>query len=257
MKRKLVLLIVVWLCLGIAIGIEAQQSKKSTSDPPAIQGQDVKRSSTPDIATLSPPLRSLVEKLRGNELSAQLEGASGLGQMGERAAPAIPFLLEVLQRSDGMVEVDAALMKYFDHGTVYLASREKIYMIDPAQIVTSASLAKIGKPAIHPLTVALEGADPAELYFAHVADALARIPDPAATAVLLNLLKSENRHARSRAAASLRSNSDPVALDALIAAVEDSDEFVRKEAVRALEKRTGQSLGQDAAQWRAWREKNR
>jgi hypothetical protein len=173
--------------------------------------------------------------------------------MGERAAPAIPFLIRVLERYDGMVEVDSALMKYFEPGTSFLVYQGKANTINPAQLVAAANLARIGRPAIQPLSVALQGADPTELYFAHLADALARIPDPAATAILMNHLKGTDRHARSRAAAALRWNIDPASLDGLIAALDDADEDVRGEAVRSLERRSGQTFGPDAAKWRAWR----
>ncbi len=253
----MVLAIAVWLVFGITFGLSAEQAGKNPSSQPAAQGGDAKRSSTPEITTLSPPLRALVEKLQGKELAGQLEGAFGLGLLGESAVPAIPFLLETLRSGGGfLVEVDAALMKYFPADTIVLTSGKKIYMIGPVQDVASTSLAKIGKPAIRPLSAALEGADPKEAFFGSVTNALAQIPDPAATAILLSLLKSTDQHVRYRAAGALRSNSDPVTLDALIAAVEDGDESVRKAAVSSLEKRSGQKLGDSAAKWRTWREKN-
>jgi HEAT repeat protein len=236
MKRSLQLLAVVILAPVLAAHAQNPPS------PP-----------TPDVATLPPPVRALVDKLRGADLSQQLEGAYSLGQLGASAAPAIPFLLQVLQRNDGMIEVDSSLLRYFEAGTSFLFVHGQANTINPVQIVATASLGRIGRPAIAPMSVALQGADPTELYFAYLADALARIPDRAATAVLLDLLRGPSGPARSRAAGSLRWNSDPATLDALIAALEDPDAPVRRAAARALERRTGQSLGQDAARWRAWR----
>jgi hypothetical protein len=207
----------------------------------------------PDAASLAAPLRALVEKLGAPTMAQQIEGAYGLGQMGASAAPAIPFLLLALRRDVGMVDVDTALLKYFEPGTSYLAGRGVVMMINPAQDVASASLAKIGRPAIAPLSRALQGADPSELFFGYLTDALARVPDPAATAVLLDLLRGANRSARFRVASSLRWNRDPATLDPLIDVLGDSAASVRRTAARALERRTGQSLGEDAARWRAWR----
>ncbi len=257
MKRKMVFAVALWLGFSMAFGFGAAQSEKTAPTQQAVQAKSVQRSSTLDIAKLSPQLRTLVEKLRGTVLAEQLEGAFGLGLLGESAGPATPFLLETLRSGGGgFVEVDAALMKYFEADTIVLTSGKKIYMIGPVENVVGASLVKIGKPAIRPLSLALEGADPKESFFGSVTNALAKIPDPATTTILLNLLKSSDRDVRSHVANSLRSNSDPATIEALIAAVEDSDEAVRKAAVSSPEKRTGQKLGEDAAQWRAWREKN-
>ncbi len=57
---------------------------------------------------------------------------------------------------------------------------------------------------------------------------------------------------RIAAAQAIAAVKDPVAVEALIVAVKDSDARVRAAAAAGLEKLTGQSFGEDAAKWAAW-----
>lgn len=211
------------------------------------------QSQVPRPATLSPPLRTLVESLRDTSLGRQLEGAFGLGELGPRAAPAIPFLLEVLQRYDGMTEVDPSLLKYFDERTSFMVFNGKANTINPTQIVASASLAKIGAPAVPLIKAALASADPRELYFPSLTDALANMTGPAADDLLFGLLRDSRPSARSRVASSLRLRTDPGSLDSLIATLADTAGSVRSAAAVALQRRTQQQLGEDIQKWRQWR----
>lgn len=208
---------------------------------------------TPNPSTLAPPLRALVASLRDTSLARQLAGAYGLGQLGSRAAPAIPFLFEVLQRYDGMTEVDSSLLKYFDKRTTFLFANGKANAINPAQIVAAASLAEIGRPAVPAIQAALASADPKELFFPYLTNALAGMTDATADAVLYKLIRDPRPHARSRVASSLRLRTDPASLDTLIAVLADTSGIVRDAAAIALQRRTEQKFGENVAKWREWR----
>jgi hypothetical protein len=208
-------------------------------------------------SNISADLRTEIEKLDSPELSQRIEGAYNLGNMGESAAPAIPFLLQVLERNEGMVEVPKASLDYFEKDTAFLVFSGKAATINPAQIVASVALVKIGKPALGPLRAALLKADPTELPFAYVAEALTRMQDPTTTKMLLGMLSSENRHTRFRIAEALAHSKDPASVDALIGALKDQDSSVKSSAARSLKRITGQDFGEDAGKWQEWRAKNK
>lgn len=176
--------------------------------------------------------------------------------MGEKAAPAIPFLLEVLQRYEGMVEVEEGSLKYFEKDAAFMVFGGKTNTINPVQMVASVALAKIGKPAIEPLRTALLKADPTELPFAFIVAALARMQDPTTTKMLHGMLSSENQHTRSRIVGALAYSKDPSSIDVLIQALKDQDSSVKSAAARSLKKITGQDLGEDVGKWEQWRAKN-
>lgn len=221
----------------------------------AIPQASTQKEQTP--SDLPADLRTEIEKLRSPDLSQRIEGAYNLGKMGERAAPVVPFLLQVLERNEGMEEVPRASLDYFEKDTAFLVFGGKAATINPVQIVASVALAKIGKPALEPLRAALLKADPTELPFAYVAEALARMQDPTTTKMLHGMLSSENRHMRFRVAEALAHSKDPASVDALIGALKDQDSSVKSSAARSLKRITGQDFGEDAGKWQEWRAKNK
>lgn len=216
---------------------------------------------TPQKEKISPSVsadvRKELEKLLSSEQPQRLEGAYNLGNMGEKAASAIPFLVDVLQQNQGMVEVEKGSLKYFDKDTAFMVFGGKAATINPVQIVASDALVKIGKPAIQPLRAALSKADPAELPFAYVSEVLARMQDPATTKMLLGMLSDSNPHTRSGIADALGYSKDTATVDALIAALKDQDSGVKSSAAQSLKKITGQDYGEDASKWGEWRAKNK
>jgi hypothetical protein len=65
-------------------------------------------------------------------------------------------------------------------------------------------------------------------------------------------LKAKLPLLRIAAARVIATVNDPVAVEALIVALKDSDARVRAAAATGLEKLTGKTFGEDAAQWEAW-----
>jgi len=208
-------------------------------------------------ATISPDVRKELEALLSSELPQRLAGAYNLGNMGEKAAAAIPFLIDVLHQNEGMVEVDKELLKYFDKDAAFLVFSGKAATINPVQIVASDALVKIGKPAIEPLCAVLPKADASNLPFAYVVEVLVRMQDPATTKMLHGMLSNENRHARFRIAEALAHSKDPATVDVLIGALKDQDSSVKSAAAKSLKKITGQDYGEDVRKWEEWRAKDK
>ena len=177
---------------------------------PAIAQKNARKQTLP--SKVSPALRTEIDKLNSKELSQQIEGAYNLGNMGARAASAVSSLVKVIQGNEGLLEVKPEWLKYFEKDTPVLSSGSKAYMINPAQIVASTALVKIGKPAIEPLRAALLKGDPEKIYF--VALSLARMQEPAATKILLDLLnKPEAPQPRWEIAEVLGHNKDPMSVE--------------------------------------------
>jgi len=204
-------------------------------------------------ATLPPEVQAQVQKLSSDSLAHQIQAAWTIGEMGAKAAPAIPILFERLKGYDGMVDVDTVLFKYFPPNTAFLFYQGKAATINPVHIVLTNALAKIGNPVIPRAAADLRAADPTELYFAYLSDLLAMISDSEANAIVIDLLKDANPHVRFRAAESLKYAASLLSLDALINALQDPEQSVRDAALVSLERRTKQNFGTDAKKWREWR----
>jgi hypothetical protein len=208
-------------------------------------------------AGVSPELRKELEQLMSSELPRRLEAAYNIGLMGEKAAAAIPTLIEVLKGYEGMKEVDEVSLGYFDKTTAFMVFEGKANTINPVHILVTDALGKIGKAAIEPLRASLLDADPKELLFPYLADALAKMQIPEATAILLPILSGGDTTARFRIAGSLRYSKDAASVDALFQALRDSDKEVRSTAARSLGRITGQSFGEDVKKWEEWRAKGK
>jgi HEAT repeat protein len=98
---------------------------------------------------------------------------------------------------------------------------------------TSANaLAKIGKPAVEPLVVALKDNNP--IVRRNAAVALGKIKDASAVNPLITALKDENPIVRRNAAMALGEIKDTSAVEPLTAALKDDSPIVRKKAAIAL-----------------------
>jgi hypothetical protein len=241
MRSRTVFLLIVIATLSLGLTTYAQTNSQKDKIP----------------ATIPASVTTELEKLLSEALALRLEGAYNLGNMGEKAAPAIPFLISTFEDYDGMTEVDESLLKYFEKDATFMVFGGKANTINPVQMVVTVALAKIGKPAIEPLRSALSKADPTNLPFAYIVDSLTRMQDSATTKILIGMLSDPNRHKRFRIAEALRQSKDSAAIDALITALKDQDSGVKSAAALSLKRITGQNLGEDAANWEEWRAKNR
>jgi hypothetical protein len=75
--------------------------------------------------------------------------------------------------------------------------------------------------------------------------------------LLINNLRSEDVLLRDRSVTALANLGDRRAIEPLIAVLKDKDEKVRKSAVGALEKITGQKFGDNSTQWKEWWDNNK
>ena len=140
--------------------------------------------------------------------------------MGERAAPAISALIELLD----------------DHGLETVKEDGRMFMTFGVTAGAAANaLASIGKPAIQPLRVALKepGAAKERVYWR--AKALARMNQPAATETLLATLKQPTFPYRDQVAWALGDCTDARALPALLLLAKDEDPKMRRGAVKGLD----------------------
>lgn len=209
---------------------------------------------SPDTAA---KLKVEFEKLLSLKLTLQMEGAYNLGEMREKAAPAIPFLIEILRHSGGVKEVDAGALKYLDSGGGAIVSGGKVMTVYPVQNVAAAALAKIGEPAIEPIRNSVLKDDPAKVPFAFGIDALAQMQNARATMLMHSMARTSDVQGRRRILDSLSMNKDPATVDLLIESLADPVSVIRSSAVRSLKKITGQDLGDDVARWKEWWAKNR
>ena len=133
-----------------------------------------------------------------------------LGQMNERAIPAIPFLISALDDSIWL-------------GWLGLTRTNE---------EAAKALVNIGKPAVEPLISSLKG----ENWRIRVRAALAlgEIKDFRAVEPLLAMLNDEDHINRACAVIALAKINDPGAMEPMITALKDENAFVRIAAARAL-----------------------
>jgi HEAT repeat protein len=94
------------------------------------------------------------------------------------------------------------------------------------------ALAKIGKPAVEPLIVALKNENP--FVRRNAAEALGEIKDPSAVKPLINALKDNDLIVRRNAAKALGKIKDSSAEEPLTSALKDESPAVRRNAAIAL-----------------------
>ncbi|MHC4400926.1 MAG: HEAT repeat domain-containing protein [Planctomycetota bacterium] len=166
-------------------------------------------------------VREQLDKLRSPDAAVRARAATRLGEMGERAVPAIPLLIDSL-RDDALFTkepIDPAWM-----------SRPRVG--DKA----AAALAKIGKPAIEPLRLAQKDDD--WRVRNRVIHALRQIKDAGVVEPLIAALKDETEGNRREAAAALADIKDFRRVEPLIEVLKNKDDderLVRSFAATALE----------------------
>jgi len=124
-------------------------------------------------------LRKNIEGLKSPSAEIKVKSALALGMMGERAAPAIPFLIDILgDNTDVFKEEESGLHLW----------ESPVIQVWEAAVDT---LGKIGVGAIQPLYLIVTGND--NNHKSHAARALGWIDDQQATDCLIRALKKEMR----------------------------------------------------------------
>ncbi len=179
-------------------------------------------------------VRKEIEGLYSGDERDRGRAARNLGGMGEKAVPAIPFLIGLLNPED------------FSLGET----------ISPGQEACLALL-KIGRPATLPLIEVMKepGVDPLARQLA--ADLLGSIRDPRAVEPLIGALNDESRHLRLSAITALKQIRDPRAVEPLIELLKEQDYDIYNAAALSLKSITGKDFGRDPGAWRNWRERNK
>src|SRR5665648_1160596 len=169
-------------------------------------------------SNLAAEVKAEVEGLYAPEPVKRAQAASNLGNMGEKAVPAIPVLIGMLGDSAG-IELKVDPESKISHNTA------------PC-IEAAVALGKIGDPALEPLLGALKDKNPHVRILAAVA--LEELENPKAVEALIAALQDENIDVQASAARALGSINDTRAVDPLIAALKDKKSEVRGSAAVAL-----------------------
>lgn len=181
------------------------------------QGQTTRRQ--PTAANTSSEVGRHIEALSSRETQKRIQAAEKLGEMGPRAAPAIPSLI--------------GMLRYWGLESIQIGDQQIASFNLSAEAAASA-LGQIGKPAISPLRTVLIGPRDDSDRPLWAARALARMNDPAAIQLLLSVAKQPASPARADIAAALGDSEHPQALEALLLLIKDQDPKVRKGAAQGL-----------------------
>lgn len=175
-------------------------------------------------------VRSEIERLYTKDAA---DAALNLGEMGENAAPAIPFLIGLLHRNNGLMGVERGKVKLFlrDDFT-FMMTRDKAYVWGAQAFAAADALVKIGPSSIESLGKALRHEKPAVVSMA--AYALAMMKGPAALELLLGVLEDENFSARAEVAEYAGYSRDPRVVSILIGFSESEDPKMRSASAKAL-----------------------
>ncbi len=155
-----------------------------------------------------PKVAGLIADLK-NPQKNKAETAQALGDLKEKAAPAVPALVKLFEDKDEYVRLQAAL-----------------------------ALGKIGKPAVAPLTKAVGDTESGVRFYAVWALAFIGPEASSATPAVVKALKDKSADVRRKAAYALgRIDPDPDAvIEPLTAALADDNEDVRTTAAATLPK---------------------
>lgn len=186
-----------------------------------ISGLDFADSQMPDkdiLHSIPADLKKHVGKLLSNSPEERVNSARKLGEMGKKSAPAVPFLIEILDDSRPVFQ---------------RTDENNIAATSPCSEAANA-LIKIGESAVDPLIAALRSNH--VTIRENAARALGAISDIRAVEPLITSLKDENAVVRKNAAVALGEIGDPDAVEALIHSLKDEDPDVRYSAAQALGK---------------------
>lgn len=179
-------------------------------------------------STIIPEVGAQIERLYSREALERVKAATRLGEMGEKASPAIPFLIELLSDT---------------HSVVVQTETKAVESTSPDRAARTA-LIGIGKPAVQPLIVVLKGKNITARK--NVVETLGEIKDARAVEALIAALKDENPDIRKSSAEALGKIRDVRAIDGLVIALKDKKSSVQQSAYAAI-KNTLQQLKDNRA----------
>lgn len=162
-------------------------------------------------------VQKAIERLKSPLAVERVAVAIQLGQMGSRAAAAVPFLIELFEDT----ELVTMKVSIGESPSVVLESRTS------TRNQAVVALGKIGEPAVEPLVAAIEDPDHRVSAF----NALGKIGEPAVDE--LSRLLGTGEHTRLVVVA-LGATGNVGAVAPLISALTDMDDEVRERAVKAL-----------------------
>jgi len=185
-------------------------------------------------------MKTYIERLYSSDPIERSNSVYYLGQMGERAVPAIPYLKGILH-DNTLIERTVA------GGTCVV----------PLGMEAAIALSEIGGPGVKALIAALKDEDQSVQVRALVV--MSEIKDSRAVEPLIAALKDEDSYVREMAAGLLVETKvkDSRLIEPLIAALKDRDPGVHWRAAAALENITGKHFGQNSKKWHKWWEKNK
>jgi len=193
-------LLVVWVVVCLL-------DSRSTYGQPSIPKDEIP-------SDMPAKVREQVEKLYASDPRARGEAATRLGNLGNRAAEAIPFLISMLGDN-------TPIPGYFSHGP-------------PPSVgyLASDGLVCLGKPAVEPLIAALK--DEHRTLRANAVRALAYQHDPRTVGPLIDALADDEREIRLTAAYGLSHYQEARLVEPWIKALKDEYVEVRKYASGSL-----------------------
>jgi len=163
-------------------------------------------------ADTAPEVREQIERLYSENLNEQIAAARNLGNMGDKALPAVPFLEGLLRDPWGLGGKGLTPFKEAAH-----------------------ALIRLGKPPVDRLSEVLADENQNDWDRRGAVQFLGWTRDPRAVKPLIGALKDENEMVRSEAAYTLGQVGDERAIDPLITTLDDESSHVRCQAARALE----------------------
>ena len=168
-------------------------------------------------AGISPEIRQEIDRLYLKTTDV-LEAAGKLGDMGEKAAPAVPFLMGLFSEGSSLECVKEGTGQFCGFGLEMSAA--------------AGALARIGSPALQPLLDTMRKGEEATAPGAIMA--LARMQNPGAGAALMELARNPKYPLRKRIARELGSVPGPQAADLLASLAKDTDPEMRVGAMQGL-----------------------
>ncbi|MFA6056254.1 MAG: HEAT repeat domain-containing protein [Thermodesulfovibrionales bacterium] len=167
---------------------------------------------------IQPEVRQLIEKLYSEDPGERGKALIKLGEIGQKAVPAIPFIIGMLSDTKSFsVQSQTSLVE------TAVLSKEAIKV-----------LTIIGQPAVGPLIKALR--DRNSIVRKNAAEALGEIKDKSATDPLITALEDDDGTVRQYAAEALGKIGDNRALKPLTVALRDRKSKVQEGAREAIEK---------------------
>jgi HEAT repeat protein len=229
-------------------------------------------------------VKKQIEKLQSGSPRQKINAARNLGEMGEKAAPAVQYLIELIDSQ----EIYESLLDKFGN-TVTILGTSGTYVRNESQ----KALVRIGRPALVTLSTALLKHSRPQVR-GNAAIVLGNIKDLDSVAPLITALRTDtNYDVRMWSAEALGNMAEMWSIDslgnavqALMGALRDKDPNVRQKAAFALGKMkamkavpaliealqtygkdsdaslalfmiTDQRLGDDPQKWREWWKKNK